>query len=177
MIFRSIHKGSHLSDDNDDEDDPKKEEGKSDNLMSTMYFSVPLRKANEDRWDEDEAEAEVEDTFNETEICVTCGETPCCLEGYKSEIYFAKHYVNKHDRLSQASTDNKESRFAEYSKFISMVYGIVGKGSRIPLPIFIEMHFKDLWPNKEGESYTGFQEQNISDDETEHNIDKTNNTD
>ena len=87
--------------------------------------------------------------------CITCGYTPCSLIAFEDQL-------NQTFMMVETPTDgvewnNKQKRYNTYNHFTKLLYGPLGKGERIPLPVCVEKHIRDRFPEESG-NYVGYKE-------------------
>ena len=85
--------------------------------------------------------------------CITCGYTPCSLIAFEDQLKQTFEMVETPTK--GVEWNNKEKRFQSYSHFTKLLYGPLGKGERIPLPVCVEKHIRDRFPEENG-NYVGY---------------------
>lgn len=87
------------------------------------------------------------------ETCITCGYSPCSLITFTNELQQSITLVDT--PAAGVDWNHKEKRFHLYKHFTKLVYGPLGKGERIPLPICVEKRVRERYPSPDGK-YAGF---------------------
>jgi hypothetical protein len=93
-----------------------------------------------------------EQTESSNQFCMECGYTPCIvLQEYNNITEIGE----THEEMGKS---NNEIRFALYGYMSKALYGYLGKGNRRKLPGCVIREVHDSYPEKDGETYTGFRE-------------------
>jgi hypothetical protein len=101
--------------------------------------------------------------IEEEQVCWLCGGTPCDWLEYSVKLLEEINNKfptdvdgNRIDASSHEIASMKQIRYALYRAFTYAQYGHLGKGNRIKLGKCVEEKIKELFPNPDGEEYTGF---------------------
>lgn len=81
--------------------------------------------------------------------CVTCGESPCAICTYQEDMDVAMS-VAEGAKMLKPELTHKECHHMVYFEFIRQLYGNLGQGYRVPIPVCITAEIRDGFPEPDG---------------------------
>jgi hypothetical protein len=101
--------------------------------------------------------------IEEEQVCWLCGGTPCDWLEYLAKLlkeinnrFPTDVNGNRIDASLHEIVSMNQIRYTLYHAFTYARYGHLGKNNRIKLGQCVETKIKELFPNRDGQEYTGF---------------------